>query len=62
MMSPHLQGARLEAMAIEAAAPYLPELKRALPEAAPLVASTHDDGGHPRRDDPDGETRSGRPG
>jgi hypothetical protein len=34
IMIANLVGPRIEAMAIEAAAPYLPELKRALPEAA----------------------------
>jgi hypothetical protein len=34
IMISNLVGPRVEAMAIEAAAPYLPELKRALPEAA----------------------------
>jgi hypothetical protein len=37
MFLPHLVGYRIEAMAIEAAAPYLPELKRDLPEAASAI-------------------------
>jgi hypothetical protein len=38
MIIPHLVGYSIEALAIEAAAPYLPELKSALPEAAALAA------------------------
>jgi hypothetical protein len=37
IMIPNLVGPRIEAMAIEAAAPYLPDLKRTLPEAASAV-------------------------
>lgn len=37
MIIPNLVGYRIEAIAIEAAAPYLPELKQVLPEAASTV-------------------------
>jgi hypothetical protein len=37
MIIPNLVGYRIETMAIEAAAPYLPELKRILPEAVSAV-------------------------
>jgi hypothetical protein len=40
MIIPHLVGYSVEALAIEAAAPYLPELKSALPAAASAVLAT----------------------